>query len=330
MDYTKLPKIELHLHLDCSLSYNVVKTLVPGTTRQKYNSEYKIEGNCADLTEYINSAESAIRLMQTSENLKLVVEDLFLQLEKDRVLYAEIRFAPLLHLREGLTAVQVVQAVADATEECVQSTGIEAGIILCTLRHFSEEQSVKTVELVHQFIDETRVCGFDMAGDEAGYPIDSHVKAFELAHDYQIPCTSHAGEACGTGSVTETLNRLKPHRIGHGVRSLEEKTLVKRLVDKDIHLEVCPTSNIKTNVFSDIRNHNIDKIYHHGISMSINTDGRTLSDVTLAEEYQKLEMHFNWQIEHFKRCNLEAIRHAFAPDEVKKSIRNRLIQAYDG
>lgn len=328
MNTLTLPKIELHLHLDCSLSFGLVKKLVPGITEDQFNSEYKIEGNCSDLTEYINSAESAIRLMQTTENLEMVVEDLFRQLEKDHVLYAEIRFAPLLHTREGLKAYQVVQTVADATEKCVKSTGIEAGIILCTLRHFSEEESVATVELVKKYLNSSRVCGFDMAGDEAGYPIDNHVKAFEQAHRHQIPCTSHAGEACGAASVSETLNSLQPQRIGHGVRSLEKEILVKRLVDDDIHLEVCPTSNIKTNVFADIRRHNIDSIFRHGISMSVNTDGRTLSDVTLAEEYQKLVTHFNWRTDHFKKCNLEAIRHAFTTDDVKKRIREQLINAY--
>lgn len=328
MKTLSLPKIELHLHLDCSLSYEVVQKLVPGTTEAQFISEYKIEGNCSDLTEYISSAESAIRLMQTAENLKLVVEDLFRQLEKDHVIYAEIRFAPLLHTRKGLSAENVVEAVSEAAEECIQATGIEAGIILCTLRHFTEEESVATVELVRKFISNTRVCGLDMAGDEAGYPIDKHVKAFEQAHRYQIPCTSHAGEACSADSVTETLNRLQPQRIGHGVRSLEEKSLIKRLVDDNIHLEVCPTSNIKTNVFDNISKHNIDSIFRHGISMSVNTDGRTLSDVTLTEEYQKLITHFNWRIDHFKKCNLEAIRHAFTTDDVKERMRHQLIEAY--
>ena len=327
-DYSKLPKIELHLHLDCSLSYEAVKKLVPGTTQSTYNNEYKIAGNCTDLADYIGRAESAIRLMQTSENLELVVDDLFQQLQEDRVLYAEIRFAPLLHTREGLTADEVVKTVSEVTERCVQETGIEAGIILCTLRHYSEEESLETVNLVEKYIGSTRVCGFDMAGDEAGYPIDNHVSAFEKARHHQIPCTSHAGEACGAKSVEETLSRLKPRRIGHGVRSLEDADLIKKLILDDIHLEVCPTSNVKTNVFDDIRSHNIDRIYRRGISMSVNTDGRTLSDVTLADEYQKLEENFEWGHSHFKKCNLEAIRHAFTTDGVKQRIREKLIQAY--
>jgi adenosine deaminase len=328
MDIASLPKIELHLHLDCSLSYDVVKKLVPGISRDQYNSEYKIEGKCADLADYISRAESAINLMQSSENIEMVVDDLFRQLQQDHVLYAEIRFAPLLHIRKGLSADEVVHTVSKAVEECVQSTGIEAGIILCTLRHYSEKESLETVDLVRKFIGNTRVCGFDMAGDEAGYPIDNHIKAFEKARQNHIPCTCHAGEACGAESVDAALTRLQPLRIGHGVRSLEDEDLVKRLVSDDIHLEVCPTSNVQTNVFDDINRHNIDRIYRHGISMSINTDGRTLSDVTLAEEYRKVEENFGWDISHFRKCNMEAIRHAFTSDDVKQRIRKQLVKAY--
>ncbi|MDX1591160.1 MAG: adenosine deaminase [Balneolaceae bacterium] len=330
MDIHSLPKIELHLHLDCSLSYDVVQKLVPGITREKYRSEFRITGKCSDLVDYINRAESAIKLMQSAENLKLVVQDLFQQLNKDRVIYAEIRFAPLLHIREDLTPQEVIEAVSSATEECVRKTGIEAGIILCTLRHFSEEESITTAELVKNNISRTRVCGFDIAADESGYPIDNHISAFRLAHDAGIPCTAHAGEACGPESVQETLDYFHPSRIGHGVRSLEDEELTNRLLDEDIHLEVCPTSNIKTRVFEDFERHNIDQIFKKGISLSVNTDGRALSDVTLNEEYQKLKDAFRWTENHFKKCNLEAIRHAFTSDEVKERIRNQLLEAYFG
>jgi adenosine deaminase len=329
MDFKRLPKIELHLHLDCSLSFDVVKRLVPGITKAEFNRKFKAPSKCNDLADYISRAESAIHLMQSKNNLTLVVFDLFEQLKKDHVIYAEIRFAPLLHIREGLTAEEVVETVNDATEACIKNTGIEAGIILCTLRHFTEAESLETIEMARKF-RHTRVCGFDIAADEAGFPIDQHIRAFNLAHSLGIPCTAHAGEACGANSVAETLDRLKPSRIGHGVRSLENEQLANRLVSEDIHLEVCPTSNVIVNVFDTIRDHNIDSIYNKGISMSVNTDGRTLSDVTLTSEYNLLQSNFDWGIHHFKKCNLEAIRHAFTTKEVKDELVKKLLREYNG
>jgi adenosine deaminase len=243
------------------------------------------------------------------------------------VLYAEIRFAPLEHLKNGLRPAEVVEAVNQAVEEGIMDTGIEVGIILCTLRHYSEAQSMQTVKLVEQF-RHTRVVGFDIAADEAGFPIDNHIRAFEYAHQQGLNCTAHAGEAKGADSVKETLHFFKPSRIGHGVRSAEDPALLDLLKAQDIHLEVCPTSNVQTNIYDAIQQHPANRIYNNGNSMSINTDARTITNVTLNTEYQKLEDTFGWERAHFLRCNLEAINHAFAKDELKERLRKRLLDAY--
>ncbi len=121
--------------------------------------------------------------MQTEKNLRLVVKDLFDQLQRENVIYAEIRFAPLLHLSKGLQAEEVVDIVADESTQCAKETGIKAGIILCTLRHFSEKESLQTVKLVKRFIDNSPVAGFDIAADEGGYTIDANKEAF-LGSDF--------------------------------------------------------------------------------------------------------------------------------------------------
>jgi adenosine deaminase len=325
--YEKLPKVELHLHLDCSLSFNVVQKLNPSISFEEYRKDFVAPAKCPSLADYITRAIKGVELMQTRDQLRLVTLDLFEQLKADKVIYAEIRFAPLLHLSKGLSAEEVVAAVNEAVDEGIRNTGVEAGIILCTLRHFSEEQSLATVHLFGKFRN-THVVGFDIAADEAGFPITNHVKAFDYAHANGIHCTAHAGEAKGAESVRETLQFFRPSRIGHGVRSMEDTSLIKYLKDNSIHLEVCPTSNVQTNVFDKIANHNIDRIFNAGVSMSINTDARTISDVTLAMEYATLEKYFNWDKKHFLKCNLEAINHAFTSDEKKASIREKLLNAY--
>jgi len=328
MDYHQLPKIELHLHLDCSLSYKVVQQIDPSVSYEDYCHSFIAPVRCTDLVDYLTRAVKGFELMQTKEQLRLVTLDLFEQLKADNVIYAEIRFAPLLHLEKGLTPVEVVETVNAAFTEGKAMTGMEGGLILCTLRHYNEEQSMETVQLVQQFKG-TNVLAFDMAGDEAGYPVTAHVKAFQFANEHGIHCTCHGGEAKGPESVWETLEHFHPTRIGHGVRSAEDKQLLDHLVKKDIHLEVCPTSNIQTNIFPAIEEHAADKIYRHGVSMSINTDARTVTPVTLSGEYNKLQDTFHWTREHFLRCNLEGIRHSFTTEVVKQKIAARIQEAYN-
>ena len=328
MAFSALPKVELHLHLDCSLSFDVVQQLDPQISEKKYRDQFIAPDKCRNLADYISRSESAVALMQDREALQLVTKDLFKQLQSDNVIYAEVRFAPLLHTRQDLSAEEVVDAVNTAVEEQVKETGIEAGIILCTLRNYSEDQSMETVKLVEQFSG-SRVVGFDIAADEAGFPIDNHISAFEYASAKGLNSTAHAGEACGAESVWETLEHFKPSRIGHGVRSAEDDELLDYLKEHDIHLEVCPTSNVQTNVFDTISDHSINSLYEKGISLSVNTDTRTISNVTLDEEYQTLSDLFDWDTDQFLRCNLEAIDHAFTEENTKEKLRRTIRKAYN-
>lgn len=327
MTYTTWPKIELHVHLDCSLSYEVVHQLNPVVTLEQYRASFIAPGKCTDLNDYIARASSAIDLMQTREALRWVTLDLLRQFQADHVIYAEIRFAPLLHITQGLSAQEVVQTVNDAVVEGMAETGVQANIILCTLRHFSEFQSMQTVKLVEANLG-TRVVGFDIASDEAGFPIDAHVKAFAYARAAGLHVTAHAGEAKGPESVWETLEHFQPARIGHGVRSAEDPALLAFLQEQGIHLEVCPTSNVQTNVVDRIADHPADVIYKSGVSMSVNTDGRTISDTTLVKEYALLEQVFDWEKAHFLKCNLEAINHAFTTDGQKAELRERVLKGF--
>ena len=196
MDLKRLPKVELHLHLDCSLSYKAVARLAPAVTREEYLRDYVAPARCTNLADFLARAPKGFRLMQSEAALRAVTEDVFEQLVDDGVVYAEIRFAPLLHMEQGLTAERVVAVVERAADELVRATGVEAGLILCTLRHFTAEQSMETARLVEQFRG-SRVVALDIAGDEAGFPLDAHVAAYRFAREHGLARTAHAGEACG-------------------------------------------------------------------------------------------------------------------------------------
>jgi adenosine deaminase len=327
MEWHLLPKVELHLHLDCNLSYEVVSKIDPSVTKEDYLQDYIAPEKCIDLADFLTRAVKGFTLMQTVAQLQLVVYDLFEQLVADNVLYAEIRFAPLQHLQQGLTAYEVVAATEAATAAASKETGIEARLILCTLRHFTQAQSMETVQLVEQFKG-SYVTGFDIAADEAGFPIDAHVSAFKYAKEKNIFCTAHAGEAKGAASVWETLQYFGPSRIGHGVRSFEDEKLITHLKEHKIHLEICPTCNVQINIYDTYKNHPIDKLYRSGVSLNINTDCRTICNINLNREYEKLHQNFGWTTDDFYTTNINAINAAFISDAIKAILLAKLKTGY--
>jgi adenosine deaminase len=319
-----MPKVELHLHMDCSLSYKVVSQIDSSISRNEFEAEFIAPPRCTNLVDFLKRAPCAVQLMQTKDALRLVTEDVFEQLASDNVIYAEIRFAPLLHIENGLSPEEVVAAVDRATEQCIRATNVEARLILCTLRHFSQEQSLLTAQLVERF-GGSRVVALDLAGDEAGFPLDAHIPAFRLAVERGINRTAHAGEADGPASVWETLRAFEPTRIGHGVRSVEDPKLIEHLKAKRIHLELCPSSNMQTCVCSAYQDHPANRLLRAGVSLGINTDARTITNVTLREEYARLREHFGWSEAEFHACNRAALEAAFIEKPVRKGLMSRLL-----
>jgi adenosine deaminase len=214
-----------------------------------------------------------------------------------------------------------------ATAQAVRDTGIEARIILCTLRYYSTAQSLETVRLVEEFRG-TYVAGFDIAADMPGNVIDPHVPAFQYARDNGIPYTAHAGETRGPIIVWDTLKHFRPSRLGHGVRSIEDPELVEHLRQTQIHLEMCPSCNVQTNIYDTYADHPIDTYYRAGLSVGVNTDARTLVNVTLNQEYEKLHQTFGWGAKDFYQCNRNALNAAFIPDDVRQRLLTRLMDGY--
>jgi len=226
-------------------------------------------------------------------------------------------------LAGGLTARQVVAQVERVTGQCARATGIEARVILCTLRHFDAGQSLETARLVEDFRG-SAVAGFDIAGDEAGYPIATHEPAFRFARERGLNRTAHAGEARGPDSVWETLRACAPSRIGHGVRSVEDPSLVDHLRREGIHLEICPSSNVQTGACQSYEGHPVNRLLREGVSLGISTDARTITNVSLTEEYERVERVFGWGDAEFSACNRNALRAAFIPEETRQGLLKKL------
>ncbi|NHB96042.1 adenosine deaminase [Photorhabdus stackebrandtii] len=319
-----LKKVELHTHLDAGLSYHFIKKQVPDITQKLFREKYIAPDKCHNLGDFLSRIGPSLDLLQKKNVIADVVEDLFRQLKNDNIVYVEIRFAPLLHLRLGLSDCDIVETVLVAMENSSIKYGIEAGLILCTLRHFSEDQSLRTAYLVNKY-SHYGVVALDLAADEARYPLNAHLKAFRLVLENGGNVIAHAGEAKGAESVRETMNKLNISRIGHGVRSIENQGVIDSLIERNIHLEICPTCNIVCDIYDTYENHPVNILKQMGVNIGINTDTRTVANITLCEEYLKINRCFNWQYSDFIETNLNALHASFCSKELKNKLEKEIV-----
>jgi len=320
--WASVPKVELHTHLDCSIGYEVARRLTPDLSLEEFEDRFVAPTPCQDLTEFLACVAPSVSMMQTHTALRLSVQSLFRRLADDGVVYAEVRFAPLLHLAE-LSPESVIETVLDEMKAQESEHHLRSGLILCTLRHFDEAQSLATARLVSRYAADG-VVALDIAGDEAGFGLEPHRAAFQMVNDSAAHTTAHAGEARAADSVWETLSLLHPERIGHGVRSVDDARLVDRLVEDGIHLEVCPAVNLQIQIYPDLQNHPVDELRRRGVRLSINTDGRTVVGTSLNEDYARLEATFGWGASAFGEINANAAEASFADDETKSWLGERL------
>jgi adenosine deaminase len=322
--WRRVPKVELHLHLDTSISFDVARQLEPTMTREQYLAEFQAPPKVGSLTNFLTRAFRQVAMLQTAEALRLLTADVIAQLAADGVVYAELRFAPLLHAESGMSPRQAVDAVFETARRSGLEHGVDIGLILCALRHFDEAQSMATARLVAECADEGMPVGFDLAGDEISFPLTPHLPAFEFVRQRGLPFTVHAGEAGGPANVIEVLDALSPTRIGHGVRAIEDDRLVDRLADSGPHLETCPSCNVQTEIIEHYGDHPIAALRSAGVNVGISTDQRTITPITLTGEYALLHRHFGWVEEDFLACNRAALAVAFTSDDVKARVDQRL------
>jgi adenosine deaminase len=318
-----IPKVELHLHLDCSMSFASVNALDPSVTPERYRAEFLAPRKCVNLVDYFRYLAPALKLLQSREALRVTTIDLMRQLAEDGVIYAEIRFAPQLHRQTGLSTEEVVETVLAAVAEGRATYPVEARLILCQLRPEDTANGLELVRIAEKYRTQG-IGGVDLAGDETGYGLGEHIPVFNKARDLGLNITAHAGEAGGAEKVREVVEQLGVRRVGHGVRSIEDDAVIALLLEQDVHLEVCPSCNIQIDVFDRYEDHPVDRLVRRGVSVGINTDARGPTDLTLTQEYGRLQEVFGWDRARFKAANLGAIERAFIDDATKAAMRARL------
>lgn len=314
MNLKNIPKVELHLHLDGSVRLDTASMLT-GKSIEEVRSLMIAKEKCHDLNEYLTKFNLANEIMQSQENLTRIAKELVEDLKNDNVIYAEVRFAPLLHTKKGLTGEEVIEAVLLGLKD----EDLKVNLILCMMRQFSFEDNLKTIELAIKYLDKG-VVAIDLAGAEALYPTANFERLFQIAKDDNIPFTIHAGEADGKDSILSAIN-FKTKRIGHGVRCIEDKETLDMINKNNITLEVCPTSNIQTDIFENYHDHPIRKLYDMNILVTINVDNMTVSNIDLTQEYEKLVKNFNFTLKDFKKMNINAINASFLKEELKEKYR---------
>ena len=288
MNAKKYAIIDLHLHLDGSMSLECARSLatkqgIALPNDEELLSRLRVSDDCRDLNEYLERFELPLSLLQTADAISESVERLCNELKAQGLVYAEIRFAPQLHLQKGLTQEDVVLAAIAG----LNRSSFFASLILCCMRGAdNREANIETVRLVEKYLGKG-VCAVDLAGAEALFPNENFVDVIEYARSLSLPMTLHAGEALGADSVASAIE-LGADRIGHGVRSIEKPELLKLLSEKKIALELCPTSNLNTRVLDDLKDYPIRTFFDADVMITVNTDNMSVSATSLAEEYQKL------------------------------------------
>lgn len=312
-----LKKVELHLHLDGSVEPSTIAKL-SGHTIEETIPELIAKDKCENLSEYLTKFDTPISFMQTKENLKLISKELVNYFERENVIYAEVRFAPMFHTKEGLTYEEVVESVIEG----LKSDTVKTNLILCMMRGFPKEDNIHTIEVAKKYLGKG-VCAIDLAGAEDKFPLKDYETLFDIVKENNIPFTIHAGEN-GDFNEIELALKIGTKRIGHGIHAIESINTQNLIKENGVLLEVCPTSNVQTNAIDTYENHPLKQLYENNIKVCINTDNKTVSNISLTEEYIKLYNTFNFKIEDFHKMNENAINNAFLTENEKIELLNRL------
>ena len=365
-DFRDLPKISLHDHLDGGLRPETMIELaeeightLPSTDADELADWFHESADSGSLERYLETFEHTVALMQSREALIRVAREFVEDLAEDGVIYAELRYAPEQHQREGLSLDDVVDAVQEGIDqacEVLNSAGhpMQVGQILTAMRHADRSLEIAQLALRHRG---RGVCGFDLAGAEAGNPAANHKPAFDLLAENLFPTTVHAGEAAGLDSIKDAILTGRAQRLGHGVRIAEDIEIEFGGIDDDgqelsedtglvslgpvanwvrergIPLEICPSSNLQTGAtegFGEgIQSHPLDLLVQTGFNVTINPDNRLVSGTSLSDEFELLVEAFDYDLEDLLDLTLNAAEAAFVPLEMRELLVEYINDFYD-
>jgi len=336
-DWVKtVPKAVLHDHLDGGLR---VETLIDLANKQNYKDLPST--NHDELKKWIQPKPNkslainleawshTIGVMQDSDSIYRVTMEALEDLSNDGVVYAELRFAPLVHTFKGLSTNEVINSVINGIKDGMEKFDIISGVILCAMR-----QEQNSLEVVNLCIEHDDVVGFDLAGPEVGFSVLNHDTACSLALKNNINVTLHADWEVPEG-IKEVVLDSKAKRIGHGSQIINDISLdngdikfnndaAKYVFDNKIALEICPTSNVQCGAFTDVSEHSFGKLYQAGFNVTINTDNRLMSDITMSEEVNNVVESFNLTEKDILKITNNTIEAGFVEPKLKNKLLEKL------
>jgi len=335
-----VPKVLLHDHLDGGLRPQTIIDLaddvhykkLPTRDKDELAEWFHIGANKGNLVEFLKGFDHTTAVMQTKAGLERVAYEMMEDMKADGVAYVETRYAPVYHTNKDLYLEDTVTAVLNGLERGKKDFGIGYGLILCGMRNM--KNTLEIAELAVNFRNDG-VVGFDLAGEEGGYPPKKHIDAFQFIQRSNFNITIHAGEAFGKESIWQAIQWCGAHRIGHATRLLEDIVLnndgevvnfgelAQYVLDKRIPLEICLLSNLHTGAVDKLENHPFGILFKEKFRVTINTDDRLMSDTTMTKEFMTAVNYFNLNLDEIEKISINAMKSAFIP------YKDRLRYIYD-
>jgi len=326
----KLPKTDLHCHLDGSMRIETIldlaaqqKVRLPAEEPDRLFKLIYAGDVCGSLEEYLKAFDITLSVLQTEEALFRAAYELAEDCAKENVRYIEVRYSPMLHTQRGLRLAEIVEAVIQGLRKAEHDFDVRSGVILCGIRSISPEASLRMAELCVAFKNRG-VIGFDLAGAEYNYPAKDHKQAFQLILNNNVNCTAHAGEAYGPESIAQAIHYCGAHRIGHGTRLRENGDLLNYVNDHRIPLEICLSSNIQTGAAPDLKSHPLPFFYSYGLRVTINTDNRLVTNTTVSKELHLIHRTYGLELDDLKELIVDGWKSTFLPYREKADLLKRI------
>ena len=337
----KIPKVELHDHLDGGLRPSTIIELaekegikLPSNDPVELARWFHRGANRKSLALYLEGFSVTVSVMQNKDALKRIAREAIIDRAEENIVYTEIRFAPTLCTEKGLNLEEVVESVLEGLEEGSAETGTVYGLILCAMR--DRKDSLEIAELSVAFRSRG-VVGFDIAGDEYGHPPKRHIEAFEFIRNKNFNITIHAGEAFGIESIWQAIQVCGAHRIGHATRLIEDMTVNDSKImkmgtlshfirNRRIPLEICLSSNIQTGAAETIESHPFNIFYQNGFRVFLCTDNRLMSNTSLTREIAVASSAFSLDLRDIEKLTVNAMKSAFLNHDERLDIIYEVIK----
>lgn len=315
----KMPKIELHCHLDGSLSKAFIEKRL---SRKVAEEELSVTDDCGSLEEYLEKFALPGKCLKDEEGLTEAGYDVLRTMSMEHVIYAEIRFAPLLSVTEKMDTEQVISSLLKGLKKGRQDFGVEYNVIVCAMRHHNMEQNYEMIKTASKFLGKG-VCAADLAGAEAQYPMSEFMELFEKARELGMPFTIHAGECGSAENILDAL-KVKAARIGHGIAMKGRKDIQEVVRRSGVGIEMCPISNLQTKAIKSVEEYPIREFLDAGLLVTINTDNRTVSNTSMTKELDFIQRVYEISDDEIGLMMKNAVDVAFVNDEMKERLRNKL------